>query len=497
MHLSQLLPLCSLLYLALPYFLFAYGWLKSWLAVVFILCLLAGLILSSKEILRWPPPSCEKKGWKTGMDWGLTLLIAIAWVSLSGVGGVGLQNTDYTKHNAILKDLMQSSWPVYYDHVPPTGASFFQSYYTAWYLPAALTGKAWGWVYANRALYVWTTLGVYLSLRWFRQCVGTGSYVVCPLFILLGGLDLIGFSLLNKGLPRDGTMHIEWWLRDDTLPMNLKRIFQYSSNTTLLFYVPQHCLPGWIITGMITHLSIEQVSRRIILFAASLCCLWSPFIAIGLIPVVLASLYHSKIRELISFPNLVVAPLIVLIVAVFLSGKNPEAIPHGAIWNLYNLYDLLPRLLIFLVLEVFIYAVFCNPSLPQWHGRGGPLLLLTLATLVVLPAYRIGENNDLMMRASIPSLFVMWVFLVGNLTNREGGLSPLARRCLLLIILVGAMSGGAEILRSLKEYTAQVPSWGGTVGVPSLVESLNGQYLGREDSLFFKYLAPPPVKPTD
>ncbi len=495
MHISQLLPLCSLLYLALPYFLFACGWLKSWLAAVFMLCLLAGLILSGKEILRWPPPPGEKKGWRMGMEWGLTLLIAVAWVSLSGVSGMGFMNLDYPKHHAILKDLIVFPWPVYYSDVPRVESHYFQCYYIAWYLPAALIGKAGGWIQANHTLYVWTIMGVYLSLRWFRRCVGTDCLIIYPLFVFLGGLDVIGGYLSNHEI-RDGTMHIEWWIQNEDLPEHLRRIFQYSSNSTLLCWVPQHCLPGWILTGLIMNLSLQQVSRRIMFFAAALSGLWSPFITIGLIPIILASLYRSRIHEAISFQNLVVAPLILVIIALFLASHIPQMIPHGAIWNLYDFYALWPKYLLFLVLEVFVFAIFCIPSLPQWRGRGTPLFILALVTLTVLPLYRVGANTDLMMRASIPSLFVLWVFLLGTLTSREGvGLNPQAKRGVLVLLLVASIGGGSEIARSLNGYCSVVPHWDGISSVVQLWDGVRELYFGDEDSFFFRHLAPPRESP--
>ena len=65
-------------------------------------------------------------------------IAAIVGVCLfTGIGGVFPQAGDWEKHNAVLRDLMERPWPVFYDKYDPS----MLTYYLGQYLVPAIAGK--------------------------------------------------------------------------------------------------------------------------------------------------------------------------------------------------------------------------------------------------------------------------------------------------------------------------------------------------------------------
>jgi len=275
----------SLFYLALPYLIFFGGWLKWHLALLWYRSRrTAAALLHSRDRpdgrgrtrtttwIRVQYTSCHPGA----LDQRLVL-------GVSGIGGYGYQDTDWLKHNAILKDLIERPWPVVYRL---GGQAAPLVYYIAYYLPAALLGKLGGWLLANQVLLVWSWIGLVLAMLWFITLNRRAAFTVILLFVIFSGLDVIGEvfvrSIVAPIRPEVRAIlswdHIEQWSIG----------WQYSSNTTLLFWVPHQALAGWIASGVLMYAILYFPQRKYSLFYFSLTALWSPFVTIGLIPYLLA-----------------------------------------------------------------------------------------------------------------------------------------------------------------------------------------------------------------
>ena len=119
-------------YLALPLLLFLFGWLELYYAVPLVALLVLLLVRWGGDISAVVRPDP-----RTVLLCGL---IALLWTSLSGAGGVGLQNFDYQKHNAMLKALTLSEWPV------RMGEDAALVFTIGYYLPGAAVGKLVHWL---------------------------------------------------------------------------------------------------------------------------------------------------------------------------------------------------------------------------------------------------------------------------------------------------------------------------------------------------------------
>lgn len=447
-------PQCNLIhltlgYLALPMLCFLLGWLRLAYALpltallVYLLLLWGGEIKRS-EIKALPRPS--------GKSVAVCAAVALVWVVTSGAGGFGYQNGDYIKHNAIIKALCFSEWPVYFD------AERGLVYTIGYYLPAGLVGKWFGWKAAHYALFVWTWAGVCLTLLWFIHLArgGNRALYLAPLFVALSGMDILPAlyheayrSLMDFGL------HLEWGATGKSFTSPTYR-FQYSSMTTLLYWVPHHALPGWLGAAVFWQLKNEPLFYRNAMLLGALLLLWSAFSALGvaLLFVMWFALNPRDARAVfapwISCLRQAGGVLLALPVVLFIASNDFEFGGNG-----FHKEFIRARGIAFLLSEYALvgFAALYLASGPQRRLLGAVCVLLAL-----IPVYKIGGSN-LIMRVSIPALFVFWflvlqAFYEGRVAASFAGQA--ARGWIAAAILLGAATPFMEVFRSVYggEYLA-------------------------------------------
>jgi hypothetical protein len=504
--LAKTLTPLSLLYLALPYLIFFVGWLRlPWAAAgIGLLCLTLSLVLLVST--RRPPEPADEDAALAPRLVVLILLVCAAWLYLGGIGGYGYQDSDWIKHEAVLKDLSEHPWPVTYDLY---GLRIPLTYYVAYYLPAAVAGKEFGWASANLTLYLWSLLGLGLAVLWFLRLVGRATPALLLLFVGFAGLDLVG-QVLTAGTGWAQAIAGNWRDLERWPTLNL----QYNSPTNLLFWVPHQALVGWIATGLIAD-ALLRGRRAALLLVLALTALWSPFVLLGLMPFLAVDLlgrpepWRERMRGSLTLPNLGGLALLALTglfyaaklvpVAPFLTGQ----IAHGFAWTVpeMSLLAVAGELLAFALLEFGLYALLALPGLAGASSASRRLFWTAIGSLIVLLFYRVGLNNDLAMRTSIPALFVLMVYVGRALVT------PTARptRALLVAaLLVGGVTVSFEFARHLVPFFVPDVPWQTTeeekgVGVVDLfTDDLKRftQYIGSEDAPFYRLLARPLPAPS-
>ncbi len=505
----RFLILSSACYLALPYVLFFVGWLRWYLAI-----LDTGLVLIALLYI-WPetrplkgkaedPPT--NAGFKA-RHLVLVLAASTLLLALAGVGGVGYQDPDWLKHNAILKDLIEQPWPIVYAY---DGASLPLVYYIAFYLPAAGIGKLGGWALGNAALWVWSWIGLVLALLWFLILVRRASSLVLAFFVLFSGLDVMGEWLVTPLVtalrPEYRSAldweHIERWAVG----------WQYSSNVTQLFWVPNQALVGWICTGVLLYTLLFSSQRGAVLFIFGLTALWSPFVTIGLAPYVLIDALRAngtwleRLKRYATLPNVCGAGLLALVGLFYAAKLFPTSPPlKGEMVSGFSLSAVadapgkligLVVILVFCLLEFGLYAILVYTARRDWDSRTRTVFVTALVCLSLIPLYRFGLANDFAMRASIPSLFVLAIFVARALQSQS--LARPARAILIALLVVGAVTPAIEFRRHISNIVAAgtlfptYPVYGMTQYWDWLTkdkDSIILQYVASDQSPFFQVLA--------
>ncbi len=377
-------------------------------------------------------------------------LLALGWTALSGVGHIVYANADWLTRDAVLRDLVATPWPPSYQ----TDGDFALILRApiAYYLPAAVVGSLLGLQAADIVLYLWTVAGFVLFV-----CAATTLFstprqrvICCAVLLGFGGLDLLGYVILD-GIPKVG-QHIEWWAS----------FAQYSSNSTLLFWVPNHALPGWLGTMLLLrHWRKPELARVTPLLFATI-PLWAPLPALGLAPFFLFGIdWRRDYKVLFSIQGLLPWLALALVVARYIT-LDSGAIPRG--WA--------PTYFANVATFCVIYGLFCLLEFGLLALVLAPLrvydvpLKISIAVLLLLPFYRFGQGNDLVMRASIPALTILALATVRPLAEhvRAGW-----RYAMIAILVVGAAGAAQEPLRALTS-----PRWALTGRTLGQISSLDG-----------------------
>ncbi len=424
----ELLDRAAIGYVCLPLVIFLAGWFEWWAALPLIACTAYAL---RSLIAKWPRGPSRLP--ITPLQLAVAVIVGGAWTVLGGTDHLVFANADWHIRDAVLHDLVVSPWPVGYGLVD--GQESLLRAPVAYYLPAAIVGKAAGLAAAHVSMLVWTAIGAILfllqvlSLTRSRWSV---AVTVAAVVVFFSGFDIIG-SLLNDG-PHfrsdwNITTHLEWWAGS----------YQYSSMTTQLFWVPNHALGGWLLIGLLYR---DDRSTRLdsilpMLFVAS--ALWSPLTAIGLIPFVawkwVSSMRAERSWRLLHpqvwLPALVVGVALVTFLALD-PGRIPKGFalakdsPGGAVMSLLRQAQ-------FFLLEAGILGIAILAI------RRRSEVVVALVVLAVLPFAYLGGGNDLVMRASIPSLAVLTI--AAGLALVADATEPHATRK--KIILAGLLAVGA------------------------------------------------------
>lgn len=437
--------------------------------------------------------------------------VALFLVLISGIGGWGWQQQDWDKHNTLFKDLIEKPWPVIYQ---------FQTvqlplvYYFAYYLPAALMGKMFGWVIANHVLLVESWLGLSLTFLWGCALIKKSWWKAILIVVCFSGLDVIGYLLMAPLAPiflgQAINIHIfEWWSMGWLLP----------APTHTLFWTPGQGFIGWLSMALILN-DIFNRGHRYSLWHLGLTTLWGPFITIGLLPFVFVDWLFEPDKltpwivksGLANLCGLLLGSLISFMFLSKLYSLPPEIsgkISYGFFFSLAqnNSEVILGLALLFFfwlleggLLGILIWKLF-DPA-----DRQSRLILITaLAVIGALPFVYYGYYNDLLHKTSIPALFALSIVAGQTALNHTGRRGiRIAVNVLLAIGFVAAfLNIGFQLEGIVKNGNIRyLPESGEIFSLWQLQEkeqghpfeirgleynSLISQYLGSNEAPFFQW----------
>ena len=462
----------SLIYIIIPYIIFAFGWLKFPVAIILaFLTVIAAFLyaknLDNKEVYL------QNKNLKYFL---IVILILFIWCLMSGMGGFGFQNNpDWEKNNAIFHDLFLNKWPVIYK-------DYSLVYYLGYYLPIGFVMKLFGWNIGYLFSFTWGFLGLILAIYWLKRLSGSFSPLILLFFIFFSGLDLLGLIIKFSVFPDPETLShfkhigcIEWWAG----------LFQFSSNTTSLFWVPQYAIQGWLLTGLVLNNIQNHNSSRNLLFLWALCIFGVPFIFLAIIPIIFAGIYKNrggKLKELFSFQNFIAAPFIILVFMAYFTSKAFKD-PFNAMSDYMQSPYFIFTYLIFILMEFGLYAIVVHK-----YFKNDVIWNVTLLSMILMPFVRIGGGNDFVMRGSACYLFIFFIYIIRAVWQKS--LKKREKAALAIFFLIGAFTPFLEIKRSVTHYSAGIPVLTEQYSVMDLYKHKNNsQYLGDKEAFFWKYLA--------
>lgn len=504
------LPFISFIYLALPYLIFFGGWFTSAWAFLFSFIIIIGLLfvwfddhLHFHFQQRW---GNVYQGNRVGA--ALTILLVLGVLAVSGIGGIGFQEPDWSKHNLILGDLVARDWPVKYSYF---GKPIALVYYIAYYLPSALIGRWSNLQIANLALICWSAIGLVLTLCWFQLLVNRRAWWIPLFFFGFSGLDLLGWSLVTF-VPAEFLPQAHWpseWLSWRRWDSYITR-WHYTAHLVSIFWVPNQALAGWCATGLFLFTSLVVDSRRYTIFICALLLFWSPFAVIGLVGLLLIDFLYKdttlflKCKKYLSIPN-ICGFFIFGLMAVFYGTKLESIVPtldipirrgilFGEAKNWVDGFKWFHLLIISYLLEFGLYAIFVRLSGTMLSQKTAWLFRGTIVLLCLTPLYVYGEFNDLAMRASIPALFFLSVVVARGLYDART--RRWVQRTMIVVVLIAALNPLHQVVFHIHNIVENQSIIHFHLGnQPDIVSTYAGkmqllsQYVSSLDTPFFKIFA--------
>lgn len=484
------------LYLMLPFIIFSLGWIGKRYSVFFIplLCICFYKACKDSEAV-WLPELTGENILKI-----LVILFSIfTWVYYSGIGRMTFQNSDHNCRNAIFEILVQYDWPVYnYNVIPENFAEGTTAtslvYYIGFWLPSAVVGKAFGIEAGYKFQVFWAVLGI--SLVYYYICSRKKKLLLWPLAVLIffSGLDIVGEYLRGVDLlTMSNDMHLERWMEP----------YQYSSMTTQLYWVFNQAIPAWLCTIF----CYVQKNNRSIVLVLSCCMLTStlPFIGLLILVIfwVLSRHYEiqpdlrpvDKVKEKVmrllkdtcTFQNIVGGGIIGIISFLYLktnlSGTRiMQESQNGAVYDNH-----LAKYLIFIIIEVGVYFL----AVYKYH-KSNSLFYVILTSLLIIPPLKVGSGTDFCMRASIPALFILMLFVMETLEKAGECRDKVTLWVLLLLLGIGSITPIHELKRSIAVTADRINNeeqiYERSVDYNELLNAPN--FSGSTDnSFFYKYIA--------
>ena len=404
------------LLLLLPASFFIIGWIRPWIAIPATALLLAAWVLILLHARKTQTGFYEIKV-RTIVLIGVVLLL---WCYLAGLGGFYYQSRDHNYRNAIFRDLVSFRWPVVYEK---TGNSLV--YYIGFWLVPASIGKLanlffsfdTAWVVANVALLLWSFLNLFFVFLLILIYTKADSYkkilLALMVFIFFSGMDIIG---VLSALRFDVTAlpdHLEWWTG----------IYQYSSNTTQLFWVYNQSVPVWLATALF----VNEKNVRNYAFLCLVLLISSSFPAVGLMILLfgigvyqlILSICSKRVsgflKEAFSIQNIVA--VVVLLPIFYLYYKTNQTVEGNSFhFNLYveefGWVVAIIRYAFFCLLEFGLLSIVLYKE-----NRSNLLYWISVVSLCCVGAFSLGASTDFAMRASIPALLVLMMLTIRTLND--------------------------------------------------------------------------------
>jgi hypothetical protein len=169
-----------------------------------------------------------------------------------------------------------------------------------------------------------------------------------------------------------------------------------------------------------------------VLFISALTFAYSPFATIGLVPIVIAMMIKNFIdgeevkkvskevvikfaKQFISFETLC-AIFLLIIYGTYYTASDTAIADRGWTWEIAKMSfsEFIKLYIEFIACEVLFYFI-----LLVRRNKKDPIFWVVILELIIFPFYVMTYSNDLMMRGSIPALFILCYFVIKYLSESD------------------------------------------------------------------------------
>ena len=424
-----LLHRLTIVYLLIPIVIWLLGWFRLEFGIPCALLLIAAF---------WKPLSGRWLPWKTEFHTSpiVVLFAACALVTITPAFGLfGAGNTDWVDNRVYLKFLVTQDWPTFLPDLLSPYITGYDSppiyrYYIASFLPPTLLGKLIGLSFLNFAIYLWIAIGLSLGLLLFtKDRKGLAVVVAIIIFLLFSGLDVI-YAFFFADSFEDYLGH---W---DLLRINLGKIHIIPHITYMLIQF-QHFIPVLLYVMLMFHLHSHRRFVGILGLLLVISFLWSPWVIIGTLPLILVILWKHRLLPFLSWQNIIVSVPILGIIGIYLTSGSSNFV-HGWTFSLIGWKDFMIWLPQFYLLEygiILLLVVVIRTDLLR-----SPFFIASSIALILFPLYSGPAAID---NKALPSFIILCWFVVDTLINSFSNIilsikQRFALSCLIFVLILSS-----------------------------------------------------------
>lgn len=447
---TKIINSIAYIYITIPFVIFLLGWVGLRYSIP---CTILIFICVWKAIVESPKMWVPEINQDNIIKIICIILFILIWVYFAGIGRHVYQNTDHSARNTVFNILVKYEWPVInYDLYPeninngPTSLI----YYIGFWLPAALVGKKFGISTGYNFQILWAALGILLF--YYFLCAKLEKVCLWPLAVVVffSGLDIVGQYLTGTNiLLMEIDAHLDWWAS----------VYQYSSMTTQLFWVFNQAIPAWLCTMMIYF----QKENRSIIYILACCMIQATFPFVGLL-FLAASLFISRgfidlknrseafrtalyryLKGIFTFQNVVGGGIIGLFSFGYLMGNLASNNVMQETTMGHNMDNSLFKYIVFIFLEIGVYFFVLYK-----YYKKNLLFYFILIGLLIIPPIKVGNSCDFCMRASIPLLTILLVYVIDTLKKSYEQKDRKVFIALIVLLTIGSVTPVHEFTRTIK-----------------------------------------------
>lgn len=474
-------------------FTFLLGYLKWYIGIPSV------LVVGFALFVVWKKEHPEKVFLIHKSAWITACIVIPVWMILSGQGGFFSQLMDWSGRNAILRDMVERPWPVYYSD----GSAL--TYYIGHFLVPAAAGKFLGLTGAKIVLLLYSCAGVFITwlflVKVTRADTCKKQLFVLLVFIFFGSLENLRVIMTNFA---------EGFFRAID-PEYTKGYFMigFTSNAKSMSGVFNQIIFAFLAIAL--YMEDDEKLENIFVLGVPM-LIFSPFPLMAFLPLVLAGVIRQAIKnknqlgtvakKICSIQNIlifvVLAPVLLLYLWGNISGEKPQEMAfHMLHYGWKNIW----------IYVVFVLCEFIPYSVLLWTKyKKDVYFWVANLTLLILPLFQMGLYNDLCTRASSVGMFVLMIYIICFLFEERK--DKIFKRCktALACLLIFAMTASVDLyfdiakktseLAAKQEYESrEVDFWHSLEGIRRLNQvdsTYNFFTFNASDDVFYHYLAKSP-----
>ncbi len=453
-------------FLWLDVLVFVIGFVKPWLSVPASAALAVMMLFICKSERK--KSDCIEIGITPLI---LSALAVLAYMLLCGQMGYSQQAADWQGRNTIMHELINSHWPVRYSD----GSAF--TYYLGLFMVPAAFGKAFGITAGYVMLWLWTSLGVFLTYLLLIKASGadrTAKYAVVLLALFVfSDAENIGYI---AGKLLQGVVRI---FKADYSYKTV--VYGFTSNYHSFSWVFNQMIPGFMAAAL--YMSEEKRDRASIFALGAALLLHSPFplaaffiiAAADFIADIIKTGFKKPVMECLSVQNIIAIAVFIPMIALYVGGNAFAPKPDSMKFTTESYGGKLEGYIVFVIAEFILYSLCVFKE----HRKDVTFWTVN-AVLLLLPFFKIGLYNDLRTRSSALCMLVLMIYLLRLWFSKNSDRSVKLRRYIAAALVIFAALPTLGELNTAARSLADNASDGLNMSLPMWADTFEG--IGRKYS---------------